>query len=238
MATPHIAAEKGDFAKTVLMPGDPLRAQYIAENFLENPRLVNETRGMKAYTGTYKGKPISVMGSGMGQPSIGIYSYELFQFFGVDNIIRIGTAGSYVDSLNVMDVVLADAAYSESVFAKGAWGIEEHKLSASKTLNEKIRASAQTLGLTLQEGCIHSDDCFYIADHPFREQFVAQRKENGCVCVEMESFALFANAKALGKRATCMVTISDNLVTGEKITSEARQKGLKDMILMALNADF
>lgn len=238
MATPHISAEKGAFAKTVLMPGDPHRARYIAETFLENPVLVNDTRGMLAYTGTYHGKPISVMGSGMGQPSIGIYSYELFKAFDVDNIIRIGTAGSYVEELDNMDIVLATSAFSESNYARIAWGYQEDELPADRELDEKIKASARELGVTLHEGCIHSDDCFYSEDHPGRKGIVERRNQHHCLCVEMESFALFANAKALGKKATCLITISDNLVTGERISAEQRQKGLNEMIRLALNTDF
>ena len=161
MSTPHIAAEMGDFAKTVLMPGDPLRAQFIAETFLQDVRQVTSVRGMLGFTGTYEGRPISVMGSGMGMPSIGIYSYELYKFYGVENIVRIGSAGSYTDKARLFDVVLASGAVSESSYAKTQSGFEGHITFPSRELNEKLRASAEKLGIRLIEGNIHSSDVFY-----------------------------------------------------------------------------
>lgn len=238
MSTPHISAQMGDFAKTVLMPGDPLRAKYIAENFLENPRLVTDVRGMLGYTGTYQGRPISVMGSGMGQPSIGIYSYELYTQYGVENIVRIGTAGSYVPEVKVMDVVLATSAFSESTFALVQSGVTEDELPSSSALNDAIRASAAKMGIKMHEGCTHSSDVFYPVNHPDEAGKAARRAQHHCLCVEMESFALFANARALGKQATCLITISDSFVTPEIISAEVRQKGLNDMIKIALNAEY
>ena len=161
MSTPHNSAEKGQIAKTVLMPGDPLRSKFIAETFLENPVQFNAVRNMFGYTGTYKGKMISVMGSGMGMPSIGIYSYELFSQYGVENIIRIGSAGAYSPDLKVFDVVLADSAYSESSYAKVQSGYDQDKTYPSETLNQRIKDAAEKLGMPLHIGCIHSSDVFY-----------------------------------------------------------------------------
>ena len=234
MATPHNAAQNGDFAKTVLMPGDPLRAKFIAETFLTDPRLVTSVRGMLGYTGTYQGKPVSVMGSGMGMPSIGIYSYELFTQYGVENIIRIGSAGSYSERAKVYDVVLATAAYSESSFARTQSGFEGDVTMPSAELNDKLRASAQKLGLPLIEGVIHSSDVFYREDKtPYWQRL---RDEHGCLAVEMESFALFHNAKVLGKHAACLLTISDSFVSPEATTAEQRQTSFTAMMKVALGA--
>ncbi len=237
MATPHINANLGDFAKTVLMPGDPLRAKFIAETFLENPRLVTDVRGMLGYTGTYKGKPVSVMGSGMGMPSIGIYSYELYKFFGVENIIRVGSAGGYSKDAKIFDLVLANAAYSESSFAKTQNNVEGDTLYPSDELNAALRQSAKEENLLLQEGVLHSSDVFYrdvpVTTPTYWEKL---RDEKNCLAVEMESFALFANAKTLGKNAACIVTISDNFVSSEETTSEQRQTGFTQMMKVALGA--
>ena len=164
MPTPHNRAENGQIAKTVLMPGDPLRAKFIAETFLEHPVLFNDVRGMLGYTGTYGGRPVSVMGSGMGMPSIGIYSYELFSRYGVENIIRIGSAGSYTERAKVYDVVLATGAYSESSFARTMSGCTADTLAPSGELCAALRASAAKLGVPLVEGVIHSSDVFYRHD--------------------------------------------------------------------------
>ena len=158
MSTPHNKAEKGQIAKTVLMPGDPLRAKFIAETFLENPVLFNDVRGMLGYTGTWQGKPVSVMGSGMGMPSIGIYSHELYAQYGVENIIRIGSAGSYTEGAKLYDVVLATAAYSESSYAKTMSGFEGDTTRPSAELNDRLRASAAALGAAVDGGGIHSSD--------------------------------------------------------------------------------
>ena len=239
MSTPHIAAEMGDFAKTVLMPGDPLRAQFIAETFLQDVRQVTGVRGMLGFTGTYEGRPISVMGSGMGMPSIGIYSYELFKFYGVENIVRIGSAGSYTDKARLFDVVLASGAVSESSYAKTQSGFEGHITFPSRELNEKLRASAQKLGIPLIEGNIHSSDVFYRQPSDAKPTYWEKlRDEQGCVCVEMESFALFANAQVLGKHAACLLTISDSFVSPEATTAEQRQKSFTNMMKVALGADY
>lgn len=239
MSTPHIAAEMGDFAKTVLMPGDPLRAQFIAETFLQDVRQVTGVRGMLGFTGTYEGRPISVMGSGMGMPSIGIYSYELFKFYGVENIVRIGSAGSYTDKAKLFDVVLAAGAVSESSYARTQSGFEGHITFPSRELNEKLRASAARLGIPLIEGNIHSSDVFYRQPSDAKPTYWEKlRDEQGCVCVEMESFALFANAQVLGKHAACLLTISDSFVSPEATTAEQRQKSFTNMMKVALGADY
>ena len=230
--TPHNEAKKEDIAKTVLMPGDPLRAKYIAENYLDDYKLVNSVRNAYAYTGTYKGKRVTVMSSGMGMPSIGIYSYELFKFYDVDTIIRVGSAGAYTDKLNLYDVVLVDGAYSESSFAKTQNGEDKNILYGSSDVNNHIKEVAKSLGMNIHFNNIHSSDIFYKENDNFREIY----DKFGCVCVEMESFALFHNANVLGKKAACLLTISDNLVTHEQTTSEERQKSFNDMIKLALES--
>lgn len=234
MSTPHNAAEKGQIAKTVLMPGDPLRAKFIAETFLENPVQFNTVRNMFGYTGTYQGKPISVMGSGMGMPSIGIYSYELYSMYDVENIIRIGSAGAYSADLKIYDVVLATSAYSESSFAKTQCGFEEDHIEPSTELNDKIRAAAKKLEIPLAESCIHSSDVFYReGGKEYVDELVTK---HGCKAVEMESFALFNNARVLGKKAACLLTISDSFVTSEVTTAEERQNSFTNMMKIALEA--
>ena len=236
MSTPHNRAEKGDFAKTVLMPGDPLRAKFIAETFLENPRLVTDVRGMYGFTGTYQGRPISVMGSGM--PSIGIYSYELFSQYGVENIIRIGSAGSYTDKAKLFDVVLATGAYSESNYAVTQSGDTDDIQQPSCELNNALRASAAAQNIPLIEGNIHSSDVFYRQPSDAKPTYWEKlRDEKGCLAVEMESFALFHNAKVLGKRAACLLTISDSFVSPEITTAEQRQTSFTEMMKVALGVD-
>ena len=238
MPTPHNRAENGQIAKTGLMPGDPLRAKFIAETFLEHPVLFNDVRGMLGYTGTYGGRPVSVMGSGMGMPSIGIYSYELFSRYGVENIIRIGSAGSYTERAKVYDVVLATGAYSESSFARTMSGCTADTLAPSGELCAALRASAAKLGVPLVEGVIHSSDVFY--RHDDRQDpayWELLRDEKGCVAVEMESFALFHNAAVLGKRAACLVTISDSFVSHQETTPEERQTSFTAMMKVALGAE-
>lgn len=234
MSTPHNRAEAGEIAKTVLMPGDPLRAKYIAETFLENVKQFNQVRNMFGYTGEYKGKKVSVMGSGMGMPSIGIYSYELYNQYGVENIIRIGSAGSYCKEAEIFDVVLATSAYSESSYAKTQNGYDKDIIYPSEQLNNEIRESADTLGKKLIEGCVHSSDVFYREDKaPY---FETLNQSKGCICVEMESFALFHNANILGKHAACLLTISDSFVSSKVTTAEEREKTFTDMMEIALNA--
>ncbi len=230
--TPHIEAKEGEIAKVVLMPGDPLRAKFIAETFLEEPKLVNSVRNMYGYTGKYNGVDITVMGSGMGQPSIGIYSYELFAFYGVEVIIRIGSAGSYVKDLEVYDCVLTSHAYSESNYAKVQCGCDDDVLYPSSELNQVLIDSAKDLGLPLKQHGVHSSDVFYRqGNKDYIDPIVNDKK---CGCVEMESFALFSNANVLGKKATCMLTISDSFVTDKVTSSEERQTSFTTMMKIAL----
>lgn len=232
MTTAHNNAQPGQIAKTVLMPGDPLRAKFIAETFLENPVQFNAVRNMFGFTGTYKGKEVSVMGSGMGMPSIGIYSYELFKFYGVENIIRIGSAGSYTLDCAIYDVILAKDVWSESTFPKVFCGDESTLQYPSEELNKKLIKAAKELNIPLKEGRIHSSDVFYHET----EVDVDFNKEFGCDVCEMESFALFANAKKLGKHAACLLTVSDSLVTHEATTAEERQLSFTNMMKIALEA--
>ena len=235
MSTPHNRAENGDFAKIVLMPGDPLRAQFIAETFLESPRLVTDVRGMLGYTGTYQGRPVSVMGSGMGMPSIGIYSYELYTQYGVESIIRIGSAGSYTEKARLFDVVLATGAYSESSYAATQSGDGSGIQRPSEALNAALRRSAGAQGIPLIEGIIHSSDVFYRQPSDQKPTYWERlRDEKGCLAVEMESFALFHNAKDLGKHAACLLTISDSFVSPEATTAEQRQTSFTAMMKVAL----
>ena len=235
MPTPHNNAQKGQIAKTVLMPGDPLRAKFIADTFLQNAVLVNEVRGMLAYTGTYNGKPVTVMGSGMGMPSIGIYSYELFKEYDVDRIIRIGSAGSYSSDAKIYDVVLATSAVSESTYAKVQSGYDKDESYPSKALNDSLRAAAKRLGINMIEGAIHSSDVFYRQPSDEKPTYWEKlRDERGCLAVEMESFALFANASVLGKEAACLLTISDSFINPEITTAEERQTCFTNMMKIAL----
>ena len=234
MSTPHNNAKIGQIAKTVLMPGDPLRAKKIAEAYLEDVVMFNDVRNNLGYTGKYKGKAVSVMSSGMGMPSIGIYSYELYSVYGVENIIRVGSAGSYSEALKVYDVILATEAYSESSYAKTQSGYEGNITYPSVSLNEKIKAAAESLGVTFHMGRIHSSDVFYREGDG--SYFKALRDDLKCMCVEMESFALFHNAKVLGKNAACLLTISDSFVSEEVTTAEERQNSFTKMMEIALES--
>ncbi len=233
MSTPHIEAKENAFAKTVLMPGDPLRAQFIADTYLEDVVQVNNVRGMRGFTGTYKGKKISVMGSGMGMPSIGIYSFELFKFYGVENIVRIGSCGAYTADLDLYDVLLVDRAWSESTFPQTQACTDEviEYTFPTVALNDKLEAIAKELEVPVTKCTIHSSDVFYREDFKIFEKF---RDEKGALAVEMESFALFHNAKVLGKNAACLLTVSDNLVTHEETTSTERQNAFTKMMDIAL----
>ncbi len=234
MATPHINASPGDVAPTVLMPGDPLRAKFIAETFFDNPVQFNGVRGMLGFTGSYKGKPVSTMGSGMGMPSIGIYSHELFTTFGVENIIRVGSAGSYSGDLDLYDVLLCTAAFSESSFAEVQNGYDKDLTYPSEALNQKLTDSAKKLGITLHTGTVHSSDVFYVEAKDGTPYWQKLYDEKGCLAVEMESFALFHNAKVTGKNAACLLTISDSFVSQELTTAEERQTRFNEMMEIAL----
>lgn len=234
MATPHISAPDGAFAKTVLMPGDPLRAKFIVDTYLEDVELVTSVRNIYGYTGTYKGKKVSVMASGMGMPSIGIYSYELYKFYGVENIIRIGSAGSYTERLKVLDVVLADSAFSESSYAYVQSGVKDDVLYPNKELNDQILATAEKIGIDCKTCRIHSSDVFYALGEMNELSTVLERSK--AECVEMESFALFQNANVLGKRAACLLTISDTFVGHEELTPDERQTAMRQMMVLALES--
>ena len=236
MSTPHNEANKGDFAKTVIMPGDPLRAKYIAENFLDDYKLLNQVRGMLAYTGTYKGKEISVMAHGMGMPSVGIYSYELFKFYDVENIIRIGSCGGYKPELKLFDIVLSENVFSESNYALTLNNDDCHIVSSSKELNSIIENTAKETNTNIISGNTVSTDCFdvYMTDV---NKFLERLPENfNPVSVEMEAFALFYNAKLLNKKASCLMSVVDPKFIKNVATAEERQTGLNNMIKLALDA--
>ena len=228
--TAHNNAKANDFAKTVLMPGDPLRAKYIAETYLENPRQVTAVRNMFGYTGTYKGKEISVMGGGMGMPSIGIYSYELFNFYGVDQIIRIGSAGALQDHIKVMDVVIGMGACTDSNYAYqyGLPGI--FAPIADYELMNKAIETAKRQGTNVVVGNVVSSDVFYNADPTVNDRW----RSMGVLAVEMEAAALYMNAAKAKKKALCMLTISDHIYTGEALCAEDRQLGFGKMMEIAL----
>ena len=229
MATPHINAEIGAFAKTVLMPGDPLRAKFIAENFLENATLVNNVRGIQGYTGTYKGVPVSVMASGMGMPSIGIYSYELFSFYGVENIIRVGSAGGMQEKIKVRDIVIGMGACTNSNFASQYALNGTFAPIASYKILDTCVDKAKKMGLNYHVGNILSSDTFYSDSSD-----TISWQKMGVMAVEMEAAALYMTASRLGKNALAICTISDHLLTGEATSSEERQKTFTDMMKLAL----
>lgn len=226
----HIAAKKGEIAKTVLQPGDPLRAKYIADHFLEEVKLVSQTRGIFYFTGKYKGKEISVGASGMGIPSIGIYSYELFTEFDVDTIIRIGTCGAYTTDLKVFDLLNVEFSASESTYANYAWGIEGDLIAHQGKAFEMINETAEKLELLIKPTNIHTSDIFYRKE----SAIPAIASKYNCSAVEMEAFALFANAQYLGKNAATILTVSDIIPTHENISADQREKALKPMIELAL----
>ena len=228
--TPHISAQKGEFAKTVLMPGDPLRAKFIAETFLEKARLVNNVRGIGGYTGFYQGKEVSVMASGMGMPSMGIYCYELFHFYEVDHIIRIGTAGAIRADLNLRDVVAGMGACTNSSFAKQYQLPGDYAPIASYRMLQTAVDTAKQQGIDLIVGNLYSSDTFYDE----REDSLLRWQKMGVLAVEMEAAALYMNAALSGKEALAICTISDCPLTGESSTSEERQSSFTQMMEIAL----
>ncbi len=231
MATPHIAAEKGAFAKTVLMPGDPLRSEFIAKTFFENPVLVNDVRGVHGYTGTYKGKPVSVMASGMGQPAIGIYSYELYHFFDVENIIRVGTAGSYHPDLHVRDIIIGMGACTDSNFAAQYRLPGTFAPIADFELVRRAVDECERMGVNYRVGNIFSSDHFYEDDNSGMTW-----AKMGVIGVEMEAAALYCNAARAGKRALCICTVSNSFSHPEEDTTvEERQNSFTKMMEIALN---
>lgn len=226
----HISAKKGEIAKTVLMPGDPLRAKYIADNFLTDVKLVSQTRNIFFFTGKYKGKEITVGASGMGFPSIGIYSFELFTEYDVDTIIRIGTCGAYSTELKLFDIINVEKAASESTYAKYAWGIEDEAIQNQGIAFGKINETAKELGLSTKAANIHSSDIFYRKD----PAVPAIAEKYNCPAVEMEAFALFANARHLGKNAATILTVSDIIPTKEFISADQREQALRTMMELSL----
>ena len=228
----HISAKKGEIASVVLMPGDPLRAKYIADNFLTSPKLVSTTRNIFFFTGTYRGRTLTVGASGMGCPSIGIYSYELYTEYEVDTIIRIGTCGAYTTELKVFDLINTEKAVSESTFAKFAWGIDGEVIPHQGRAFDKINEASGRLGLHTRSCPVHSSDIFYRKD-PAIPTVAAK---NNCLAVEMEAFALFANAMHLGKTAATLLTVSDVIPTHEMISADEREKALRPMIELALES--
>ena len=235
MATPHIECEKKDISELVLMPGDPLRAKYIADKFLEDVKLVNDVRNMFAYTGLYKGKRITVFPSGMGIPSMGIYAYELFNFYDVKKIIRIGTAGSFNKDIKIMDVVLSEGATARTYFSE----LLDNKVSefapASKELNSKIVEVAREKGIECKVGRTITSDVFdpYCSD---KEAFASNFFGDKYLACEMEAFALFYLADKFNRDASCLITIVDSKYEDRIVSSEDREKSLDDMITIALES--
>ena len=228
--TPHIAAKEGDFAKTVLMPGDPLRAKYIAETYLEDVTCFNTVRNMFGYTGKYKGKEISVMGGGMGMPSIGIYSYELYHFYDVDQIIRIGSAGGLQDDVNVMDIVIGMGACTDSNYASQYGLPGTFAPIADYGLLEKAVEIARAKGASVKVGNILSSDIFYNDDKGVNDKW----RRMGVLAIEMEAAALYMNAARAGKKALCMLTVSDHLYKEDNLSADERQTGFGQMMEIAL----
>lgn len=229
--TPHIKAIPDDFAKTVLMPGDPLRSKFIAETYLENAKLVNNVRGIQGYTGIYKGERVSVMASGMGMPSIGIYSYELYNFFGVENIIRVGSAGGLSPNVKMRQIIFGQGACTTSNFAV-QYGLEGiYAPIASYDLLKVAIEESEKLGAKYSVGNLLSSDIFYNANPAASAKWT----EMGVLGVEMEAAALYMNAAKAGKRALAMCTVSDHLITGESVDADARQESFTEMMEIALN---
>ena len=236
MSTPHNEANLGDIAKTVIMPGDPLRAKYIADNFLTDVKLVNSVRGIYAYTGKYKNKEVSIMASGMGMPSMGIYSYELYKFYDVENIIRIGSCGSYKSDLKLFDIILAENTFSESNFALTLNNDDCHIVSSDSVLNNTIISTAKENNIDVHLGNTVCTDCFdvYMTDV---NKFLARVPDNfNPLSAEMEAFALFYVAKMLNKKAACLMSVVDSKYIKEIATPEERQTGLNNMIKLALES--
>lgn len=234
MSTAHNKASKDQIAKVVLMPGDPMRAKYIAEKFLENVTQFNDVRCAYGYTGEYNGCRVSVMASGMGMPSMGIYSYELFSKYDVDTIIRIGSCGSYTKDLRLKDIVLASKCWSQSTFASTQSGDECEFQYPDAFVNEMIEKTSKQLGCPVHVDCVYSSDVFYF--EPGYEKVDEWNTEYGITCVEMESFALFHNAKVLNKKAACLLTVSDSLITDEHLSADERQSTFDQMVMLALES--
>lgn len=229
--TPHINATPEDFAKTVLMPGDPLRSKFIAENFLTDAKLINNVRGIQGYTGTYEGKRVTVMASGMGMPSIGIYSYELYQFFGVENIMRIGSAGSIHMDVKVRDIVMAMGASTNSNYARQFQIPGTYAPIADYKMLKQAAAEAEKLGASYHVGNVLSSDTFYDDQADANDYW----QKMGVLCIEMETAALYMNAARAGKHALGIFTVSDHILTGEALSAEERQTSFTQMMEIALH---
>ena len=235
MATTHIESKVEDIAPVVLMPGDPLRAKYIAENFLDNAKLINKVRNMFGYTGTYKGKRVTVFASGMGVPSIGIYSYELYKFYNVEKIIRIGSCGTYDKDIKMLDVILSTGAYCKSHFDQLFDGVDIDFIQSSESLNRRIINTAKKNNTKLCVGKTITSDVFdpYIDD---KEKFRDNFPDKKFLGIEMEAFGLFYVAKKLNREAACLMTVVDSLYDKRSLSSEEREKSLDDMITLALES--
>lgn len=228
--TPHIEASINDIASTVIMPGDPNRVKYIAENFLENIKLVNTVRGELAYTGYYKGKRITIFSSGMGIPSMGIYSYELYKYYNVENIIRVGSAGAYTKDLNIKDTFLVENSYSTSSYK--VEGTNTNIVSSNNELNSIIENTSKKLNINLKQGNVYSSESFYELDLNIEELI----NKYNIKCVEMETYSLFTNSIYFNKKASALLTISDSFVTKEALSSKEREEGFNKMIELALES--
>lgn len=236
MSTPHNEANPGDFAKTVIMPGDPKRAEFIAKNYLTDYKLVNDVRGMKAYTGFYKNKKVSVMASGMGIPSMGIYSYELYKYYDVDTIIRIGSCGNYSEDLRLFDLILVDETYTESNYALTLNNEDVHIAKPSEEVNSKIEDTAKKMNIKIKKGTTLCSECFDVYMTDKSKCFERMPKDIKVIGAEMEAFALFYNAKVLNKKAATILTVVDDEIHGDSADSESREKALTTMIELALES--
>ena len=234
--TPHNSAKKGEIAKTVIMPGDPMRAKYIAEKYLTDYRLVNEVRGMYAYTGLYKGKEVTVMAHGMGMPSMGIYAYELYKFYDVEEIIRIGSCGAYVENMKLFDIILSTACYTESSFALTLNNDLCHIAYSDEDLNIKIGKVAYQNEIKLYRGMTACLDCFDVYMTDVNKFFDRMPNDIKPIAAEMEAFSLFYIAKMLGKKAACLMSVVDSKYIKDVATAEEREQGLDKMIKLALDS--
>lgn len=234
MATIHFEFDKNDVADSVIMPGDPLRAKYIAENYLQDFKQINSTRNMLGYTGFYKGKKVSIIGSGMGIPSMGIYSYELFKFYNVKNIIRVGTCGAYSPNLTLFDVVLVDKTYSDSKYGYNLCKNRKKLIASSNILTNKIEETAKNIGINIKKGNNHTSEVFT----PYIENYNPSKiiKKYKCITSEMEAYSLFINAELLGRNAACILTVSDTQFDKKVISKEEREKKLTEAVILALES--
>lgn len=232
MATVHIESKKDDIAPIVLMPGDPKRSEYIAKKFLKDYKLVNSVRGMNAYTGYYKDRLVTVFPSGMGNPSMGIYSYELFNYYDVEYIIRIGSCGVYSERLKLKDIILVNGSYSNSYYGMELDGYSDREILSDNSLNNIIESTAEDMGKKIVKGKIFSSDAFYEAEYDYKDRC----RELDVLGIEMETYALFNNARHFNRKATSLLTVSDLFYDLEKLSSSDREKGLNEMIELALES--